>query len=477
MKIQLICINRERWPEPAPPVGLAWVAAALRRVGHEVRLLDLMYVEDTDAAIQEAIEDLHPDLVALSLRNVDTTWMHAPNWAIPEARRLTDVVRSLVDCPIVLGGAGPSLLVRETLRALELDIAVVGEGELVAPRLVEALGRGESLEGLPGVVHLGQPTVVTPPVHADIWDHFPPAHDLIDYRPYVADGGGCGVQTKRGCAFNCIYCNYPVLEGRTYRRRDPEQIADEIEGVIRDQGIVDFGFTNSVFTFPKAHAIAVSEAVARRDMGARWTAYVNPSDVDAELVDVMARSGCHAVELGADVADEKMLQRTQKGFGLGALERSVNLFHDRGVSVGIYVLFGGPGETRESAESSLEFLRRFPHAEAVIFSFGMRIYPGTELEQMALAEGKIAAGESLLEPRFYFSEHLTDQDVVELAEEIRRNDRWLAPGDLVDGDDPFLVWAVRKYGIRPIWRMAEKTARLRQRNRDKTRTALKSTRR
>jgi len=455
-------------------VGLAWVAAALRRAGHDVRLLDLMYAEDTDEAIRTAIRDQRPELVALSLRNVDSTWMHAPNWAIPEARRLTDVVRSEVDCPIVLGGAGPSLLVRETLQALGLEIGVVGEGELVAPRLVEAIGRGERLQGLPGVVCLGEPTVAAPPSHADIWDHFPPAHDLIDYRPYVADGGGCGVQTKRGCAFNCIYCNYPILEGRKYRRRDPERIADEIEGVIRDQGIVDIGFTDSVFTFPRAHAIAVSEAVARRDMGARWTAYVNPSDIDEELVDVMARAGCHAVELGADVADEEMLQRTQKGFGLGALERSVHLFHDRGVSVGIYALLGGPGETRESARRSLEFLRRFPHAEAVVFTFGMRIYPGTELERLARDEGKIAADDPLLEPRFYLSEHLTDADVEELVEEIRQNDRWLAPGDLVDGDDAFLVWAVRKYGIRPIWRMAEKTARLRQRNREKRRKVLKS---
>ena len=476
MNVLLICINRERWPEPAPPVGLAWVAAALRRDDHQVRLLDTMYVEDPAEAIRDAVGRFPPDLVALSLRNVDSTWMHAPNYAIPEARRLTDVVRSITDCPILLGGAGPSLVARDALDALGLEVAIVGEGELVAPRVASALIAGESLAGIPGVVQLGESPVHNPPAHADIWDHFPPAHDLIDYAPYVKDGGGCGIQTKRGCAFSCIYCNYPLLEGRRYRRRDPEGIADEIQSVIEGQGIVDFGFTDSVFTFPGDHAIAVSETLARRDLGARWTAYVNPTDVDETLVDAMARGGCHAVELGADVADEEMLERTAKGFGLSALERSVNLMHDRGIAVGIYALLGGPGETRASAERSLEFLRRFPQAEAVIFTFGMRIYPGTDLETLAREEGHVAPDDPLLEPRFYLSRDLTDADVGELVAEIRENDRWLAPGDLIDGDDAFLLWAVRKFSIRPIWRMTEKTARLRKRNREKSRKALASRR-
>ena len=474
MRVLLFGLNRERWPEPAPPVGLAWVAAALRRAGHDVRLLDLMYAEDVDGAITEAVAEHRPELVALSLRNVDSTWMHQPNWAVPEARRLTDLVRSQVDCPIILGGAGPSLVTEDILRALDLEVAVVGEGELVVADLVEAIQRGDSLDHLPGVFHLDH--CANPPAHADIWDHFPPAHDLIDYAPYIRDGGGCGIQTKRGCAFDCVYCIYPVLEGHEYRRRDPEQIADEMQSVVESQGIVDFGFTDSVFSFPRRHAREVAEAVGRRDMGARWTAYVNPTDVQADLVKAMADGGCHAVELGVDVADEEMLAATRKGFGLGALEQSIHLLHDHGISIGLYALLGGPGETRASADRSLEFLRRFPQVEAVIFTFGMRIYPGTELERIAREQGYVDRDDPLIEPRFYFSRELTDRDSQELIAEIRENDRWLAPGDLVDGEDAFLIWAVRKYGVRPIWRMTEKTAPLRKRNREKRRKVLKAKR-
>lgn len=474
MRILLFCLNRERWPEPAPPVGTAWVAAALRRAGHEVRLLDLMYVDDVDAAVTTAVAEHRPELVALSLRNVDSTWMHQPNWAVPEARRLTDLVRAQVDCPIILGGAGPSLVTESMLRALDLEVAVVGEGELVVTDVVDAIGRGASLDNIPGVYHLDRH--VNPPAHADIWDHFPPAHDLIDYAPYIRDGGGCGIQTKRGCAFDCIYCNYPLLEGHKYRRRNPEQIADEMQSVVESQGIVDFGFTDSVFSFPRKHAREVAEAVGRRKMGARWTAYVNPSDIQPDLVEAMARGGCHAVELGVDVADEDMLASTRKGFGLSALERSIELFHDQGIFIGLYALLGGPGETRASAERSLKFLRRFPQVDAVIFTFGMRIYPGTELERLAREQGYVDADDPLIEPRFYFSRDLTERDSEELITEIRQNDRWLAPGDLVDGDDAFLIWAVRKFGVRPIWRMTEKTAPLRKRNREKRRTVLKTNR-
>jgi len=474
LRVLLIYLNRERWPEPAPPVGTAWVAEALRREGHEVELLDLMYQEDPTKAVRYTVESFCPELVALSLRNIDSTWMHAPNWSVPKARELTDAVRSMFDGPIILGGSGPSLVVKEVLKALDLRVAVVGEGELVAPALVRALERGESLEDLPGVVSRGKDRVCNPPEHADIWDHFAPAHDLIDYGPYILDGGGVGIQTKRGCQFNCVYCNYPVLEGKRYRRRDPERIADEMQSVFENQGIRDFGFTDSVFTFPRDHARAVCEAVARRDLGLQWTCYANPTDLRPDLVEVMAASGCHAVELGVDVADDEMLKRMKKGFGTTALEDSIQTLADHGIAIGLYALLGGPGETRESAERSLAFLHRFDDTvDAVIFTFGMRIYPGTELERISRAEGQVDEDDPLIEPRFYLSNDLTDRDIHELVEQIRECPRWLAPGDLLDEDDAFLQWAVRKLHIRPIWRMAEKTASLRRRNREKTRRPLR----
>ena len=473
MRILTIYLNRLIWPEPAPPIGAAWVAEGLRRDGHEVRLLDLMFADDPGGAIDGALADFDPELIALSIRNIDSTWMASPAWSIPAARELVQRVTRQTDAPVLLGGAGPSLVAEETLKALGLGVGVVGEGELVAPRLVRALAAGESLDGLPGVVQPGRPQVAT--AHEDIWDHYAPAHDLVNYEDYVALGGGCGVQTKRGCAFSCIYCNYPILEGRRYRRRDPERIADEFEAVMRDQGIVDFGFTDSVFSFPRDHAREVCEAIERRDMGARWTAYVNPADIQEDLVAAMARSGCHAVELGVDVADEEMLARTKKGFGLTALERSVRLMHDHGIAIGAYALLGGPGETRASAERTLAFLDGLPQVDAVVFTIGMRIYPGTELETLARDEGQVTPDDTLLEPRFYVSKELSEADLESLVGEIRERDRWLAPEDLLDEDDAFLHWAVRKFRPRPIWRMAEMTAKLRRRNREKKRRALKRT--
>ena len=87
------------------------MAEALRRDGHEVQLLDLMYSDEPHDAIRATVAAFSPDLVALSMRNVDSTWMHQPNWTIPWARELVDTLKDATDCPVILGGPGPSLVV------------------------------------------------------------------------------------------------------------------------------------------------------------------------------------------------------------------------------------------------------------------------------------------------------------------------------------------------------------------------------
>ena len=88
----------------------------------------------------------------------------------------------------------------------------------------------------------------------------PPARDLVDPRYYEFDGTD-NLQTKRGCAFACAYCDYPDLEGRKVRVRDPDAIADEMLARSKVPGVTHMFFVDSVFNVPRSHALAVCDAI------------------------------------------------------------------------------------------------------------------------------------------------------------------------------------------------------------------------
>src|SRR5690349_7002210 len=157
------------------------------------------------------------------------------------------------------------------LSRLDVDYGVVGEGEAAFVALLDAIAAGRTAEGIAGVTSPAdiarrqretgrrKPTIPTSFV-PDIETLAPPAHALLDYRPYVRRGGFVSVQAKRGCAFKCEYCVYPQLEGTRYRNRPVEAIVDEIAAVVRTQDVREFFFADSVFNMPRAHTVDLCRA-------------------------------------------------------------------------------------------------------------------------------------------------------------------------------------------------------------------------
>ncbi|MCX8037967.1 MAG: cobalamin-dependent protein, partial [Candidatus Sumerlaeia bacterium] len=131
-RILLISANREILPYPVFPLGVAYVATALTGAGHSVRIFDVNCFEpDAIApALGEAVEGFRPDLVGLSIRNIDNLTFPTSVSYLPEIRALVEGCRATApDVPILLGGAGYSLFPEEALAALDADIGLVGDAE------------------------------------------------------------------------------------------------------------------------------------------------------------------------------------------------------------------------------------------------------------------------------------------------------------------------------------------------------------
>lgn len=448
--------NRERAPQPCVPNGLAAVAQALSRAGWEVAVSDLCFARRPEESLRAALRAHRADAVALSVRNIDNSDLVALAHYTPAAARLVEVIREECVAPVVAGGAAFGVAPRELAAALQVDAGIAGDGETVAPRLLDALAAGRRGDQLPGVVWPGAQRFAPPAPPADL-DRLGQSElwRWIDLAAYQARGATVPVQTKRGCVFRCVYCTYANVEGRGYRLRSPAAVVEEIAALAR-HGVRRVEFVDSTFNSPLAHALAVSEGLARADLGVGLdTTNFTPAVAHAELFAAMRRAGFRWLGITAESASDPVLERLEKGFDVGRLEQCAARAHAAGMRVLWIFLAGGPGETAATLDETLRFAaRRLARGDAVYLTVGLRIYPGTTLQRIAEAEGLVSPGDPLLAPRFYFSPRLPVADALDrLRRFARREPRFMFSSDSRSALLPALI---RLAGLlrlpRPHWR-------------------------
>jgi radical SAM superfamily enzyme YgiQ (UPF0313 family) len=447
-RILLISLNRCRMPDPVFPLGLAHLNAALRQAGHETCWFDCNL---ESGQLEQTLEDYRPDFVGISLRNIDDVVIRTRETFFNSLNAVTAIIRRRSRCPVILGGSGFSIFPERLLELAGADFGIRGNGEASLVSLVAALEGGLEHTAIPGLVYLDAGRVkVNPVVAAD------PALELCEAdRPahiaqfYLRASGMLNLQTQRGCAFNCCYCTYPLIEGYRHRFRAPEAVAEEFEQ-LRRLGAKHAFIVDSVFNSTPGHVAGVCEAVLRHGIKLSWSCFLRPQGLTAELMKLMARAGLTHIEFGSDSLCDEVLAAYRKGLCFDDIRQSSELAAREKLDYCHFLICGGPGETLETLEKSFENSRLLP--EAVFMAVvGMRIYPGTSVFQRAVAEGLRSADASLLEPAYYMSPHLSVDAVFErLGEFSRRSPSWI-PGDPGRGYARIIERLRQRGAVGPLW--------------------------
>ena len=394
MKVLLVSANTLREPYPVYPLGLDYVASAIA-VAHEVHCLDLNSLEENDG-LPHAVRAFEPDIIGLSLRNIDNTDALSPKGFMAHYLRVTVALRRCSSAPIVLGGTGFTLFPHEIMRLLGADYGIIGEGERFAV-LLQALEKGEDPAGIPGVI-VGEAPVPDPdPWPLAVARRFDPQGGHLDF--YLRNGGMLNLQTKRGCPFRCVYCSYPYIEGRALRYEPPEQIA-RTAVTLQEAGAKYIFITDSAFNADGAQSLAVARAFNKAGLTIPWGGFFAPLPMPADYFTILADCGLKHVEFGTESLCDAVLATYRKPFA----RHHVFAAHQAAVAAELFVahyfLFGGPGETAETLAESFSHIDRLE--KAVLFLFcGMRIFPHTSLHEIALKEGQLSSGQSILEPVFF----------------------------------------------------------------------------
>ncbi len=438
--ILLISCNTTTEPYPVYPLGMAMIAHAAEDAGFDVIQRDILVAEDWQAEIRELIEQNDLLLIGLSIRNVDDVNYCKGDVYFDHYRQIVQFIRQYTDKPIVLGGSGYSIFPNEMLEMSGADYGIVGEGEKVFVELAKAISSGNP----PSETILRGSSYIQPD------ELIPTRRDPKLAEFYLMRGGMLNVQSKRGCPHRCIYCSYPVLEGVQYRFRSAKDVVDEIEQLKTDYNADYLSFTDSVFNDARGNYLSIAEELVRRQNKTPWMAFFRPADFTPDEVDLLKRSGLHAVEWGTDASSDATLDGLKKDFTWAQVQHSNRLFAESGIQNAHFVMFAGPNETPETVEEGIRNIEAL--TDCVVFAgIGLRVFPDTPIWKTLTEQGIISAQQNILDPYWYFSPHIDREWLHQrLLEAFKdRKDRIYPDGEQLD-----MIKAFHNMGYRgPIWNL------------------------
>jgi radical SAM superfamily enzyme YgiQ (UPF0313 family) len=408
MNVLLISANTETINMPVLPLGLAFVNAALMNRGYQTLIINLMAAEDAEAILETAISDFEPDVIGVSVRNIDTQDIKNPVFMLDPVKAIIARCRALSSAPVVIGGAGYSIYPEAALAYTGADMGIQGEGEAAFPELLQRIAIGRPLSDVPGLYRPGKGSISPRQCIRRTSDIIFPRPGIHLPVPNAARNEHLWIpfQTRRGCPLNCSYCSTSAIEGRIVRKL-PLTRAAEALAAWKGAGFSRFFFTDNTFNLPPAYAAALCDEIISRNLDIEWRCILYPSAISEPLIAKMAEAGCREVSLGFESGCDEILKQFNKHFTTADICRTSALLKKYRIAQMGFLMLGGPGETRETVQRSLDFIDRLA-PDTLKITTGIRIYPNTRLAEIARHEGVIRADDTLLMPRFYIREELKD---------------------------------------------------------------------
>ncbi len=421
------------------PIGITYLADFIHRRKPEVRqrILDLSLfpVNQRSRAIRDAATEFKPDLVCFSWRDIqifsphegDSSLEHAFNFyfasnpikrvaasfaGIKQLYRYYSHIYTILSYPalvrkefpkaqIMIGGGAFTAFADQLIEKLpEGTIGILGEGEDAILKLLE--GRsinderyiikegGQIRKGSQGSPPLLDAPAVDLPYLTSIFPQWQ------EYR-----GESIGVQSKRGCPYDCAFCLYPYIEGKRVRYRPPDMVVKDISQHYHQWGARRFWFTDAQFITGKEaypQCTEIMERIISEKLEIEWSGYIRTSLITPDFARLMVRSGVGDLEVAITSGSQEVLNNLHMGFKLERLYDGCRYLAEAGFKGKVILNYSlnSPKETEESLLQSVESYKVVASilGEERVFPlmFFLGIQPNTDLEQRLLEEGYLSAG-------------------------------------------------------------------------------------
>lgn len=363
MNVLLINPNRYKSP-PVPPIGLEYIASCLEKEGHKAEIVDLCFSEDIYRDIDTAAISFKPDIVGITIRNVDTVLYHTNEFFLDEIKDVVNHVKSMLGLKVIVGGTGVLTNPEGILDYLGADFAIAGPAENEMDKLLSVIQNSKNTNKIYKGIYRSNSSC-------------PRSSFKIDYKKYFDRGGVAGFETHKGCSSSCTYC----LEANSrVSFKDIEDVIEEIKTFVNN-GYTHFHLCDSEFNESLEYSDEFCTALKNAGLDIKWAVYMKPANFNRKLFKLLKDTGVYLITLTVD-----SYQKCPEYWS--DIERFVFSAKLWGIKIAVDFLTGFPHEDENNVLEHLEFLRRI-QPDSVGVNTYIRLYKSLRITQIIMNDEKL----------------------------------------------------------------------------------------
>jgi anaerobic magnesium-protoporphyrin IX monomethyl ester cyclase len=345
------------------PIGIYYVAAVLKEKNYDVEIVNWQKLGRSPEEIRTVLVEKKADVIGFSI-------LQANRWGGIEIAKVAKQINP--DVKIVFGGITPTFLWKHFLTHFpEIDCIVRGEGEYTFLKLIQCFEKKE-FENIGAIRGIAFRKNNTPVKTQDA----EPIHDLDELPNPAKYFTFEHLALTRGCPGNCTFCGSPKFWGQRVRFHSADYFVDQIELQYK-KGISFFLISDDTFTFKKERVIEICRQIMERGLKITWFAISRVNFITEEVVSWMRKAGCIQISFGVESGSPRIRNILNKKTTNEQIKNAFRITLHYGISPRAYIIFGSPGETRETIQESIDLINEIK--PLVIIFHALVLFPGTAL--------------------------------------------------------------------------------------------------
>jgi anaerobic magnesium-protoporphyrin IX monomethyl ester cyclase len=293
---------------------------------------------------------------------------------------------------VVMGGPHPSMVRTDVMNYPEIDICVIGEGEITITELLSAIETQKKLDDIQGIIFRSDGQVIENPQRELIknldslcFSHEYAPEILKDYDKYPITAFG-NIFAIRGCPYNCFFCGSRNIWSRKVRFRSPENVVEEIIS-LQKIGLKFIHFDDDTFGVSAKYINDLCNKLMQHCPGLKWSCEIPVQLVNEQNISLMKSAGCFSIQIGIESGNNEILSIIRKNITIKEALNACELINKQGIELITFFIVGFPQDTEDTLRDTITAMKK-AKCDSIVYSI-FTPYPGTEAFELCKRKGLI----------------------------------------------------------------------------------------